>query len=82
MTIQEAGGRQYSIDLSNEENTGYVCNVFGYVNAPLTNQYVINPDLYFLNIYGKPIDKLPGGHEIVRSGKTLRVGTHIYEYRD
>jgi hypothetical protein len=82
ITIQEVGGRQYSTALCNEKNTGYACNVFEYVNAPLTNQYVINPDLYFLNIYGKPIDKLPDGHVIMRSGKTLRVGTHIYEYRD
>ncbi|MDR0385640.1 MAG: hypothetical protein LBH60_06145 [Prevotellaceae bacterium] len=82
ITIQEAGGRQYTIDLGNEENTGYACNVLGYINAPLTNQYVIIPELYFLNIYGKPVDKLPGGHEITRSGKTLRVGTHTFEYRD
>jgi hypothetical protein len=80
VTIQEPGG-SYTMDLSSEENTGYACNVLGCLEAPLTNRYVIHPELYFLNIYGRPIDKLPGGHEIIRSDKTLSVGTHTYEYR-
>jgi hypothetical protein len=81
IVIQEPGG-EYRIDLCDEENTGYVCNVLSFAEAPLTSQYIINPDLYFLNIYGRPVDKLPNGHEIVRSEKTLRVGKHSYKYRD
>ncbi|MDR1525121.1 MAG: hypothetical protein LBS79_07720 [Tannerella sp.] len=70
----------YEIPLGNEENAGYVFNVLDYANAPHTSKYVINPDLYFLNIYGKPVGKLPSGHVIERSGNTLRIGKHYYEY--
>jgi hypothetical protein len=79
--VVEDGGR-HEIELGNEENTGYAFNVLGHTEMPLTSQYVINPALYFLNIYGKPVEKLPAGYEIERSGKTMRVGKHLYEYRD
>ncbi|MDR1096790.1 MAG: hypothetical protein LBL57_01510 [Tannerella sp.] len=79
--VVEDWGR-HEIELSNEENTGYAFNVLGHAEMPLTSQYVINPALYFLNIYGKPVEKLPSGYEIERSGKTMRVGNHLYEYRD
>lgn len=79
--IQELG-IDYIIELCDEDNTGYACNVLGYAETPLASQYVIDPNLYFLNIYGRPVEKLPGGSKIVRSGKTLRVGKYFYEYRD
>jgi hypothetical protein len=79
--IQELG-IEYTIELCDEENTGYACNILGYAETPLTPQYVINPNLYFLNIYGRPVEKLPSGCEIVRSEKTMRVGKYFYEYRD
>jgi hypothetical protein len=85
ITINESsGGNSHEIKLCNEENTGYAYNVLGHTHAEtsLTSQYVINPALYFLNLYGKPVEKLPDGHEIERSGKTMRVGKHLYEYRD
>jgi hypothetical protein len=70
----------HEIPLGSEVNTGHIFNVLDYVNAPRTSKYVINPDLYFLNIYGKPVGKLPIGSVIERSGNTLRVGKHYYEY--
>jgi hypothetical protein len=70
----------FEIPLGNEENTGHVFNVLDHANAFLTSNYVINPELYFLNIYGKPVGKLPHGSVIERSGNTLRVGKHYYEY--
>jgi hypothetical protein len=70
----------FEIPLGNEENTGHVFNVLDHANAFLTSNYVINPDLYFLNIYGKPVGKLPHGSVIERSGNTLRIGKHYYEY--
>lgn len=73
---------EYKLELCEEENTGNVCNVLGYAETTLTTQYVINPALYFLNIYGKPVEKLPHGCEITRSGKTMRVGKNLYEYRN
>ncbi len=73
---------EHRLELCDEENTGYACNVLGYAETPLTTKYVINPALYYLNIYGKPVEKLPHGCEITRSGKTMRVGKNLYEYRD
>jgi hypothetical protein len=74
-------GTEYRIDLSSEDNVGYVCNVLDYANAPYTSNYVINPDLYFLNIYGTPVSKLPYGHEVsFNQGKLSRVGKYYYEY--
>ena len=70
----------YEIQLGSEENTGHVYNVLGYAGAPLTTQYVFNPELYFLNIYGKPVDLLPQGMEVSRSGNSMRIGQHYYEY--
>lgn len=66
--IIEEAGRQYKINLAMQklENKHYVCNVLRYGNAPLTNKYVINPDLYYMGIYGVPIKYLPD--EIVANG--------------
>ena len=65
LTIQE-GSKVYRISLAKDpvskdkmENVGYVCNVFSHVKAPLTNEYVIIPDLYYLGLYGVPIKYLP-----------------------
>lgn len=80
--INETNMGEYKLELCQEENTGYACNVLGYAETPLTTKYVINPALYYLNIYGKPVEKLPHGCEITRSGKTMRVGKNLYEYRD
>jgi hypothetical protein len=78
------GGTIYSIPLSTEENTGYVCNVYAFAEAPLTNKYIINPELYFLNIYGAPVEKLPAGQTIERVGsndnRLSRVGKYYYKY--
>lgn len=59
--IIDEGGKQYKINLAIQkfENKSYVCNVLRYANAPLTNKYVINPDLYYMGIYGVPIKYLP-----------------------
>jgi len=78
-------GTEYKLDLSSEENIGYVCNVIDYSGAPLTSTYIINPNLYFLNIYGTPSEKLPKGHTVTRSGsgdnmRLSRVGRYYYEY--
>jgi hypothetical protein len=71
----------YEIPLSDEENTGHAFNVLGHSEAPLTSQYVFNNELYFLNIYGKPVGKLPHGHAVTRTATSMRVGQHHYEYR-
>jgi hypothetical protein len=86
ITIKEAG-LSYSISLqSDTENIGYVCNVLRYANAPLTNTYVIDPDLYYLGLYGMPIRSLP--NEEIRSGKNSvsatilsRVGNNKFFYK-
>ena len=81
--IIDDAGTEYRLSLSSEENLGYVCNVLDYAEAPITSKYIINPDLYFLNIYGAPIEKLPYGHAVTRcnNGKNLsRVGKYFYEY--
>ncbi|MDR0349722.1 MAG: hypothetical protein LBH90_09570 [Tannerella sp.] len=55
------GDNHYKINLAIQkiENKGYVCNVLQYANAPLTNKYIINPDLYYMGVYGVPIKYLP-----------------------
>ena len=76
-------GIYYTIELSDTDNTGYVCNVMGFSGANLTANYVFNPDFYFLNIYGTPIKKLPLGQEVEMSEdsqRLLRVGHFSYEY--
>ncbi len=77
-------GTDYRIQLLSEDNLGYVCNVLDYADAPYTSNYVINPDLYFLNIYGTPVNKLPYGHVIMinKKEKLSRVGKYLYEYND
>jgi hypothetical protein len=80
ITIDDAG-TYFRIDLSSENNKGYVCNVLDYSNAHFTCTYVINPNLYFLNIYGTPVETLPVGHDVVYHNDNLsRVGNHSYEY--
>jgi hypothetical protein len=71
----------YEIQLGDEENTGYVFNVLSHSEAPLTSQYVFNPELYFLNIYGKPVEKLPQGIMVTRTSNSVRIGQHYYEYK-
>ncbi|MGP1421145.1 MAG: hypothetical protein ACTTKI_06125 [Tannerella sp.] len=59
--IEEPEGRYYTVQLSSRkiENKGYVCNVLRYAGSPLTNEVIINPDLYYLGIYGTPVKYLP-----------------------
>ena len=81
--IIDDAGSEYRLELSSEDNLGYVCNVLDYADAPITSKYIINPDLYFLNIYGAPVGKLPYGHIVTRcnNNKNLsRVGKYHYEY--
>ena len=79
--VMDKGFVKYRIMLGGEENTGNVCNVLGFLEAPITNQFVIIPELYFLNIFGAPIDRLPGNFPITRSANSLRVGSHYYEFQ-
>jgi len=82
ITVQERT-QYYTIDLSSDDNLGYVCNVMGLTGPDLTSKYVFNPDFYFLNIYGTPINKLPLGHEVEMSEdnqRLLRVGKYLFEY--
>ena len=82
----ESDGQNHILELSNEDNKGYVCNVFDFTSSPLTSQYVIHPDLYFLNIYGAPFSKLPVDQEVEyttdsRNAPALaRVGKYTYIY--
>jgi len=76
-------GFDFTLELSDTDNLGYVCNVMGFSGAELTSKYVFNPDFYFLNIYGTPIKKLPQGQEFEISEDNqhlLRVGNYSYEY--
>ena len=74
------------IELSDRDNIGYVCNVWGFAEASSkTAKYVFHPDLYFLNIYGKPIDKLPvlPPEQVVYTEdnqKLSQVGKYYYDY--
>ena len=80
ITIDDVG-TSYRIDLSSEKNKGYVCNVLDYSGATFTCKYVINPNLYFLNIYGAPVETLPVGFEVSYDNNNLaRVGNQTYEY--
>lgn len=59
--IEQPGSREYTIRLAPKriENKGYICNVLRYAHSPLTNEFIINPDLYYLGIYGTPVKYLP-----------------------
>ncbi|MDR3251313.1 MAG: hypothetical protein LBT42_06600 [Tannerella sp.] len=72
----------HRLELSSEENTGNVCNVLDFAGASITSEYIINPDLYYLNIYGAPIRTLPAGQEIGRTqnNELSRVGKYRYSY--
>ena len=75
-------GKEYRVELSTEKNKGYVCNVMDYSNATYTCKYVVNPHLYFLNIYGAPIETLPSGRDVEydSNDNLSRVGNYYYEY--
>ena len=76
-------GKDHIFELSNEDNKGYVCNALDFTSSPLTSQYVIHPDLYYLNIYGAPFEKLPAGQEVEYTAdgqKLARVGKYTYTY--
>jgi hypothetical protein len=68
------------------ENKGYVCDILRFANAPLTNEYVINPDLYYMGLYGVPFKYLPD--ETIENGTysdrkeiaIVRVGDNGYYY--
>ena len=80
------GQTHHRLTLSANDNLGYVCNVLDFAGENLTSNYVIHPDLYFLNIYGAPIGKLPelpAGQSITYSDdqlKLLSVGKYSYDY--
>ncbi|MDR1407662.1 MAG: hypothetical protein LBJ23_06420 [Tannerella sp.] len=71
-------------------NDAYVCNVLRYGKAPITNDYVINPDLYYLGLYGKPCRYLPDEmieksvqrdtSGAIRTTTITRVGNSRYYY--
>ncbi|MDR2918308.1 MAG: hypothetical protein LBV72_02955 [Tannerella sp.] len=73
LTIRE-GNSVYKIPMAKNKlsNDGYICNVFSHTKAPLTNQYVINPDLYYFGVYGTPIKYLPD--VIMENGVTTENG--------
>ena len=76
-------GTEYVLALSSEANLGYVCNVLDFSGAPYTTKYVINPDLYFLNIYGVPVEYLPYGQMVTYSNdrkSLMSVGKYSCEY--
>jgi len=91
--VQRTDTSTYTLRLAPEKlrNTGYVCNVLRAVGAPLTNQYALNPDLYYLGIYGTPVKLLPDAiieRNIYRDGEGdlhsvySRVGSDYYFYED
>jgi hypothetical protein len=65
-------------------NESYICNVLRQGKGALTNEYVINPDLYYLGIYGTPYKYLPDAtiesSVGVGSSGILRVGDVRYFY--
>lgn len=73
LTIRE-GSSVYKIRMTKDKlsNEGYICNVFSHTKAPLTNQYVINPDLYYMGVYGTPIKYLPD--VVMENGVTTENG--------
>ncbi|MDR3309391.1 MAG: hypothetical protein LBS80_05505 [Tannerella sp.] len=73
-------GQKYTISLSSEDNTGYVCNVLGFPETAYTSRYIINPDLYYLGIYGKPVGKLPANQAVRRNSNSGLAGVGKYSY--
>jgi len=79
-------GGFFTIPLSSEDNTGNVCNVVDFSGSQRTSEYIFNYYFYYMNIFGKPVDKLPAVDEIVRedadnaSSKLLKVGKYSYSY--
>ncbi|MDR2470286.1 MAG: hypothetical protein LBD27_07405 [Tannerella sp.] len=77
--------RKEGNEIRKAENVGYVCNVLYYGNSPLTNNYVIIPDLYYDGIYGTPVKYLP--EKVIEKGgsspdkiRLLRVGNCYFYY--
>jgi hypothetical protein len=67
-----------------QENAAFVCNVLWYGKSPMTNEYVINPDLYYIGLYGIPFKYLPD-ETIEKSMRQteetiVRVGNGRYYY--
>jgi hypothetical protein len=67
-------------------NESFVCNVLRYGNSPITNEYVINPDLYYLGLYGVPFKYLPNEaiewdtRSNMPTVPIVRVGNNSYYY--
>lgn len=84
LTIRE-GTTVYRIPMTKNKNEGFICNVFSHAKAPLTNQYVINPDLYYFGIYGTPIKYLPDviieNGVITRNGNEEHIIVKVDNYR-
>jgi len=91
--VQRTDTSTYTLRLAPEKlrYTGHGCNVLRAVGAPLTNQYALNPDLYYLGIYGTPVKLLPDAiieRNIYRDGEGdlhsvySRVGSDYYFYED
>jgi hypothetical protein len=90
--IEEYPGLVYHIPLAVNKNVpgklkneSYICNVLREGKAPLTNEYVINPDLYYLGIYGTPYKYLPDEtiESVIGGGQQtslFRVGNIRYYY--
>jgi len=75
-------GQKYVIRLAEDQDNTGVCNVLDFAGGPLTSEYVINPILYYLKIYGVPISKLPAGQVVKRSSdsRLTRVGKYYFSY--
>ena len=80
--VIDDGGYPFRLELSSSDNIGNVCNVIDMATTPYVST-IINPYLYYLNIYGKPINKLPQGYEIELSEDGLKlssIGKYYFEY--
>ncbi|MDR0757992.1 MAG: hypothetical protein LBF85_09125 [Tannerella sp.] len=93
IVIEESPGEVYHIPLATvddngvqtkQENAAYVCNVLRYGRSPITNEYVINADLYYIGLYGQPFKYLPDEtiEKSVRQAEVtiVRVGSGRYYY--
>ena len=81
--INDGSGSNHTLTLSSDKNLGNVCNVLDFSGSWLTSNFVMNPDLYFLNIYGAPIANLPADQEIEYTDdhqRLKRVGKYTYDY--
>jgi hypothetical protein len=79
------GGGTYTIMLSEEANVDNVCNVLDFAESKRLSEYVMNPDFYYLNIFGTPVSKLPAEEEIKWEGegdsrRLVEIGKYKYNY--